>query len=124
MAGDEGGFVTVDGILALTSTGQVIFSSIGPALQNLPDLRAVPKSAYTDKQLRYVEDEGAIYAFDLQGVGADNGSTIIKPDDVGGGDLDRGDSREPAQSLKPVHQPALAVGRQVDLGDVSGDHDF
>ena len=68
MAGDEGGFTTVDGILAITGQGEVIFSSIGPAEQDLTALRVVPASAYTDKQLRFVEDEAEPMA--ARGMGA------------------------------------------------------
>jgi hypothetical protein len=41
----------------------------GPAVQDLPALRAVPPANRQDKQIRVVEDTGTIYRFDLEASG-------------------------------------------------------
>ena len=51
-------------------------------VQSIGTLRAIPAAHRLDKQARLVEDKGAIYYFDVQGTGADNGDTILKPTDV------------------------------------------
>ena len=54
-------------------------------------------------------------------VGVDDLLNEGMPDDIGAGQLHRRDPFQPTQSLKPVHQSALAVGGQVDLlVDLSG----
>jgi len=79
----QNAFVTVAGLEAAAATETTL--SYGPALQTIADLRAVPASARADKQGRLVEDVGATYRFDAQGVGADDGDLILAPDDGGPG---------------------------------------
>lgn len=51
-------------------------------VQDIVALRAVAPADRTDKQVRLVEDTGAIYRFDAEGTGADDGVNILVPDDV------------------------------------------
>lgn len=88
-------FSSVDGIEAASSE-IVTTLGFGPAVQNAAQLRAVQVSARKDKQQRLVEDLEAIYRFDLEAVGADDGNLTIKPDDVAPADPGRWSKIAPA----------------------------
>ncbi len=51
----------------------------GAPVQSLADLRAVAPARRQDKQTRYVEDTGALYDFNAEGTGADDGDGTIAP---------------------------------------------
>jgi hypothetical protein len=51
-------------------------------VQTVQDLRDVPPEDRVDQQLRLLEDNNAVYAFDEQGLGADDGNLIIVPTDI------------------------------------------
>lgn len=51
-------------------------------VQTVQDLRDVPAEDRVDQQLRLLEDNNAVYAFDEQGVGADDANLIIVPTDI------------------------------------------
>lgn len=54
----------------------------GPGVQTIALLRAVLGSQYFDKQMRYVEDAVATYAFDDDELQPDDGDLVVKPDDI------------------------------------------
>lgn len=58
----------------------------GAPVQSIAALRAVPYAGVPDKQLRLVEDVGAIYRYDTAGTGADDGvGTILPTGNAGNG---------------------------------------
>lgn len=52
-----------------------------PGVQSITALRALVSTSLADKQLRLVEDVGAIYRYDTSGAGTDDGDMIITPSD-------------------------------------------
>ncbi len=52
-------------------------------VQNLVDLKAIPIATLQDKQLRLVEDTGAIFRFDDASTDTVDGDGVVAPDDVG-----------------------------------------
>jgi hypothetical protein len=57
-------------------------SSIAAGVQTTAALRALVSATTPDKQMRLVEDKGAIYRYDVSGTGADDDDFTIKPTDV------------------------------------------
>lgn len=53
-----------------------------PGVQTIAALRAVASADRADKQIRLVEDAGAIYRFDTAGLGSDDGDLIVVPSDI------------------------------------------
>lgn len=52
-------------------------------VQTLVELTALPFASLQDKEMRLVEDEGAIFRFDVQSTVATDGVDVVSPDDVG-----------------------------------------
>ena len=61
-----------------------ISGSYGSPVQDLTALRALALSVRVDKQVRLVEDKGAIYRWDSAGTGTDDGDGTITPTDTTG----------------------------------------
>jgi hypothetical protein len=61
-----------------------ISGSYGSPVQDLTALRALALSVRVDKQVRLVEDKGAIYRWDSAGTGTDDGDGTITPTDTSG----------------------------------------
>jgi len=53
----------------------------GPAVQDIPELTAVPYAGITDRQQRFVEDERVDYFYNKQSMTVPDGFTILLPDD-------------------------------------------
>lgn len=74
----EGTYVTLYPKLnAYTVTEGV--ADYGEPVADLATLKALPSSAYKDRQTRFVESKRNFYAFDSDSVLADNGNTVIVP---------------------------------------------
>ena len=56
-----------------------IAGEIGPGVQDVPALRAVDTTSTVDKQIRLVEDKGALYRFNATGADPDDGDFVVAP---------------------------------------------
>jgi hypothetical protein len=62
-----------------------ISGKYGAPVQALTDLAALTSASLQDKQMRLVEDTGAIFRFDVQSVVVEDALNVIAPSDVGAG---------------------------------------
>jgi len=74
------GYETSDGVP--TGASGRGYPSFALAVQTISDLRAIDTARREDKQIRLIEDKKSSYRFDLQATGADDGESIIVPNDI------------------------------------------
>lgn len=56
----------------------------GEPIPDIASLKAIPPSAYKDRQIRYVESKRTLYAYDNESELVDNGDTILAPTGIVG----------------------------------------
>ena len=84
--------------------------------------RRLHRRAQLGRDVEQVDGQLGVCALRVLAVGGDDPLDELVADDVLAAEADEGDVVDRGEDLADDHQPGALVARQVDLGDVAGDH--